>query len=231
MLHIAKPCHENWNTMSTQPEGRHCDSCAKVVKDFSGMSDAELIAYMQRGKSNECGRFRRDQMRVISGKRNSLFHAFKFKAAAFWGLVLSKVLMPDHASAQSTTPPTGIDELKNRSSEVKNMYSDSVVYHITGSVSDKEGDKIRYAVVKVKVNGKPVGGSVYTDNNGNFELNVKAASSDDQITLEFSKDRHRTVRVRSYIPDGKPLEVRLKNKRDGWHPFRDRYIMGAYAYD
>ena len=32
---IPEPCHENWNKMTPQEQGRHCAVCSKVVVDFT----------------------------------------------------------------------------------------------------------------------------------------------------------------------------------------------------
>ena len=34
-LQLTKPCHENWNTMTANEQGRYCQSCCKTVVDFS----------------------------------------------------------------------------------------------------------------------------------------------------------------------------------------------------
>ena len=49
--YIPHPCHEDWNAMTdsetSEERGRHCDVCSKVVVDFTKMSDAEMIDYLQ----------------------------------------------------------------------------------------------------------------------------------------------------------------------------------------
>lgn len=61
--YIPQPCHEDWNTMTEKEKGRFCDVCAKVVVDFTTMSDEEIIAYFQQHqKQKTCGHFRNDQI-------------------------------------------------------------------------------------------------------------------------------------------------------------------------
>ena len=65
--YIPHPCHEDWNTMTdsetSEERGRHCDVCSKVVVDFTKMSDAEMIDYLQQhSKQKICGHFRNEQL-------------------------------------------------------------------------------------------------------------------------------------------------------------------------
>lgn len=62
--HISKPCHEDWNTMTPQSGGRHCDECDKTVKDFTGWSDSEISIYLvEHAGEKICGRFSSHQLR------------------------------------------------------------------------------------------------------------------------------------------------------------------------
>lgn len=42
-LTIPKPCHENWDEMTPNEKGRFCSICSKTVKDFTKLSDVEII--------------------------------------------------------------------------------------------------------------------------------------------------------------------------------------------
>lgn len=62
-LSIPQPCHQSWNDMSPNEQGRFCSSCAKTVIDFSVMTDAQLIRYFENLKNeNVCGRAYPDQL-------------------------------------------------------------------------------------------------------------------------------------------------------------------------
>ena len=62
-LQIPEPCHEDWNKMTPGDKGRFCDSCQKTVHDFTGMSDAQLIAFFKKpSTASVCGRFYNDQL-------------------------------------------------------------------------------------------------------------------------------------------------------------------------
>jgi hypothetical protein len=56
---IPKPCNEGWNTMSPKDNGRHCDSCNKVVVDFTSMSLEEIKVYFDNNTGTKiCGHFK-----------------------------------------------------------------------------------------------------------------------------------------------------------------------------
>ncbi|NMH27020.1 hypothetical protein [Flavobacterium silvaticum] len=60
---IPVPCHEDWNSMSVQTNGRFCATCAKNVIDFSNKSNEEIHKYLYQNRGKEvCGRFRNEQL-------------------------------------------------------------------------------------------------------------------------------------------------------------------------
>lgn len=224
-VNIPKPCHENWDKMLPQTGGRHCDSCQMVVKDFTKMSDEELIRELSNAGDHSCGRFREDQVvRVHSGPN------WRFRVAAFFTLALARIFGTPSAHAQGnyqikTTGPEGEKQVSE-----KNIYSDSVVYHIRGTViSKKTGDPLSFASVQVKVNGKPVGNSVYSDARGNFEMNVPAKNSDDVISISYSKRRFHTYTIKNYQPDGKELKIKMRKTFKAKYG-KEHYIVGRYAF-
>ena len=58
---IPKPCHEDWDKMTPNNNGRFCSSCSKTVIDFTNMSNNEIQLYFQQ-HSNVCGRFKNSQL-------------------------------------------------------------------------------------------------------------------------------------------------------------------------
>ena len=87
-LSIPTPCHEDWDKMTPNQQGRFCGSCAKTVVDFSAMTDAQLIGYFENLKNeNVCGRVYPDQLnRNLQkpepiGKRKKLYWLWQYAAA------------------------------------------------------------------------------------------------------------------------------------------------------
>ncbi|WP_188766690.1 carboxypeptidase-like regulatory domain-containing protein [Emticicia aquatilis] len=67
-LSVSQPCHENWDNFTPTPSGGFCGSCQKNVRDFTQMSDTELIAYFRNAATKQsesmCGRFRDNQLQT-----------------------------------------------------------------------------------------------------------------------------------------------------------------------
>jgi hypothetical protein len=53
LIHIPKPCHEDWKKMPPTRKGAFCSSCQKEVLDFSNSSNAEINRELGKAK-NPC---------------------------------------------------------------------------------------------------------------------------------------------------------------------------------
>lgn len=87
-IQIPNPCSENWAAMHPKDNGRHCDSCCKVVVDFTQMDTAAIVNYINEHKDNKvCGHFRKDQIQqpvlIYSNSSNVLSKTKIFLAALY----------------------------------------------------------------------------------------------------------------------------------------------------
>lgn len=63
---IPKPCHEDWNTMTPEKQGRFCRSCSKTVVDFTEMLPGDIRHYFQENREKKiCGHFRTAQLSPV----------------------------------------------------------------------------------------------------------------------------------------------------------------------
>ncbi|MBW1654401.1 hypothetical protein [Flavobacterium quisquiliarum] len=62
---IPEPCHENWDKMTPNENGRFCLSCSKTVVDFTSMLPEEIQQYFISHK-NVCGRLKNEQLSEIN---------------------------------------------------------------------------------------------------------------------------------------------------------------------
>jgi hypothetical protein len=54
-LTIGTPCHEDWNKMTPNDEGRHCDVCNKTVVDLTAKTQPEMVALFESKGGDMCG--------------------------------------------------------------------------------------------------------------------------------------------------------------------------------
>lgn len=60
---IPKPCHENWQQMTPDEQGRFCGVCVRSVIDFTEMNDAQVKTFFYENAGKKiCGRFRNEQV-------------------------------------------------------------------------------------------------------------------------------------------------------------------------
>lgn len=71
-ISIPKPCHENWENMQPEEQGKHCLACNKIVIDFSGWEQEQIMDYLQDKRGEKvCGRFNIGQLELQEDKVNT----------------------------------------------------------------------------------------------------------------------------------------------------------------
>src|ERR1700759_1365193 len=78
-INIPEQCHQSWQQMTVNQEGRHCDHCCKTVVDFTKMSNEEIIRHLS-NSANVCGRFEPQQLNNINYK----LYAGSLPAVSWW---------------------------------------------------------------------------------------------------------------------------------------------------
>jgi hypothetical protein len=69
-LPIAEPCHEDWDAMDPEAQGRFCGKCTKSVHDLSSMEEHEARALLKaRAGSHMCVRYEHDADGAIRFRR------------------------------------------------------------------------------------------------------------------------------------------------------------------
>jgi len=62
-ISIPRPCHENWDKMTPNEQGRHCNVCVKTVVDFTNMEAREIKSFFEEKKGEKvCGHFNTTQV-------------------------------------------------------------------------------------------------------------------------------------------------------------------------
>ncbi len=65
-ISVPKPCHEDWNKMTPESQGRFCKSCKKTVIDFTKMSPLQIQDFLADNEDKKlCGRFIKTQLDTV----------------------------------------------------------------------------------------------------------------------------------------------------------------------
>ncbi len=63
IIRVPEPCHEDWNKMTPEAQGKFCGSCCKTVVDFSGKTDQEIkMILVENAGKKMCGHFKKTQV-------------------------------------------------------------------------------------------------------------------------------------------------------------------------
>ena len=185
-LTIPEPCHENWEQMTPDEQGRFCGSCQKQVIDFTNMSDRQLATFFKKPTGGSvCGRFQQDQlyrdMEIPKKRIPWMKYFFQFALPAF--------LMSAKASAQGKVRVTGDTVVVRVQTNVTlgvvampicEDEKSNIEKIIHGKISDPSGFGIPGATIAVK--GTRI--ATLTDGSGSFKLNLKDVG--DKIVLVTS---------------------------------------------
>lgn len=89
LISIPKPCHEDWNKMNPNEQGKFCGSCNKTVVDFTKMSKDEIHTYFkQKSDQKTCGHFYVSQLDNEVKTKPTVFKRVNYFATLLLGLFL-----------------------------------------------------------------------------------------------------------------------------------------------
>ena len=73
-LTIGSPCEEDWNKMTPNQEGRHCDVCDKTVVDLTQKTQPEMVAIFESKGGDMCGRMWMPKAAKVTGGPLPVLH-------------------------------------------------------------------------------------------------------------------------------------------------------------
>ncbi|MBS1781276.1 MAG: carboxypeptidase regulatory-like domain-containing protein [Bacteroidetes bacterium] len=168
-ISIPNPCHEDWNKMTPAEQGRFCNSCQKVVTDFTSFTDAQLHSFFSDRSKQVCGRFYNHQLNIpISVPPQP--HSRLYRYFIGFGLTLLFTQLPE-TRLRAQTPHAHIDPQLDKKN--KNENDTSII--IKGKVIDELKEPMLGAIVSAYCNGTMVAGTV-TDYDGNYKLYIYSSS-------------------------------------------------------
>ncbi len=155
---IPNPCHEDWNTMSPQVQGKYCMVCSKVVFNFTQMSNNDIIQTIQTANSKICGRLDDQQLDSMRPKYQL---PKKMKVFLYALAVAFLIEIPYDIIAQTQNDTNSSTLLQSGT--------------IYGKVTDDKGQPLDFANVQVFDKGILVSGAK-TDIYGNYKIKLIAPS-------------------------------------------------------
>ena len=208
-LHIPEPCHENWQNMTSQEQGRFCGSCQKTVVDFSVMTDKEILDYFSKASEHICGRFSNDQLNkelTVAEKKK------RFSLAYVWNVILATLLITEANAQVKPKPkkPVKIDVYEQRTMGIIAHMPDEPIESVIpvtmkGTIVDAQSN---LPVVGASISIKNASGGTSTDTSGNFRLKVQKKNS---LVIEISAIGYETqTRVLDDLTNWQQIQVYLK---------------------
>jgi hypothetical protein len=164
-IQIPTTCHEGWDNMTANAQGRYCNSCEKTVIDFTGMTDTQLANFFKSKAENTCGRFYADQLNTDIAIPKKEIPWLKY----FFTITLPAFLFSQKSNGQSK-----IESESSILMQTKEIKKDSTVLennerHLEGTITDENGKTIPYASIMFV--GTKIG--ISADENGNFVTKLK----------------------------------------------------------
>lgn len=192
-LSIPKPCSENWNNFISTPDGNFCNSCSKIVIDFTKMNDEEIHAFFTKRPSYACGRFRPDQIKTYS----NVLISHNYEKSPGWikaGIFsLLFIFTSKPGSANVTLGKAATVMVQSEKDNENHVASNNPGHKIKGRVIDEYNEPL--PGVRVYLKGTSTGTS--TDNNGEFTFYEELEPGDvlvfnyiGFITKEYVVPRH-----------------------------------------
>lgn len=172
-ISIPAPCHQPWQQMTAEGNGRHCTNCSKIVTDFTVMSNSEIINYLS-SATQVCGRFTDQQLKGI----NYQLYANNLPTTGAWkrlllGLSLLGTSLSFKAAAQTKQDPVEQAPKSKDENSTKAFPLGEIIIAspneyrvITGNIYDAENIPLPGATVMLP-SGKS---SITTGANGRFAI-------------------------------------------------------------
>jgi len=208
-LDVNTPCHEDWNQMTDSEKGKFCNSCQKDVIDFTGMNDAQLIAFFRKPTTGSvCGRFMSDQLQrdiILPKKRIPWFkYFFQFALPAF--------VLSSKAKGQTGNSSIIGDTIINNCHMpvAKKEFPDLLMKSrtINGRVVDANDHPVPYASIIIGDRGM----GIAADSNGYFKFDKSWLSGSSVIEISSVGFQSKIIAVNTILTD-KELVVRMNETK------------------
>lgn len=183
-IQLPKPCSKRWSELETNADGRFCATCQHTILDFTRMSDAELLSFLQTQPRVHCGRFRRDQLDRVLLRRPAL----STRRQQAWGMLLAAGMWLAGGDVYGMPTDAAIrvyrEDAINRVSTPDNT-------GISGRLIDVQtSEPIANASIRL-MKGTLLISSTTTDRLGNFAFKEVDVTDNDNWRIEISHSDYR----------------------------------------
>jgi hypothetical protein len=159
---IPEPCHQNWDAMTPNEQGRHCNACAKTVVDATNLTDEEIWKKHEQNNNSLCLHIPSERVTTLPKTR---FHQLKVAAVAaligFWLTVKQAVFAQTDSTINN----------KNKVPSDSNQVIQKMI--INGIVSDSIDrlNVLAYCNISVLQNNQVIGGGI-SNYEGKFSIAI-----------------------------------------------------------
>jgi hypothetical protein len=212
-VHIAEPCREQWDKMTSAEKGRFCASCQKQVIDFSDMSDREIATFFKRPSATPvCGRFAESQMNRDMGIPKKRMPWVKY----FFQVAIPVFLMSAKAAGQKPATDTTVCQriVLGQVSANGKLPPAKVDHTVRGIVTDEKGNPLSRVAVTIKGTSR----MIKTDKRGNFR--IKNINPGESIVFVVAVPGYHTVERNLQASDCGYVRISIT---------RSEFVMGEMA--
>lgn len=191
---MSLPCKVKHNELTSKDSGLHCTNCDKVLTDFRGKTNEEVVSNIQTAQQSGqqiCGVFQRGQYDFKTSRLT--FSAAQRKVGlsllgilGFLGPVITSCSDADHTDTAIETKQKAFNNLK-------------FPMTLEGMLKDETtGEPLAFAAVSVFQNGKVIRRD-RTDANGNFSIFLqKGDLLRENFDFILSKEDYKTDTLKAF---------------------------------
>ena len=179
-LTVREACHEDWNKMTPDEQGKFCSSCQKKVVDFATMTDQEILQYISEKGVKLCGRFDAGQLDRVLHTANRT----KTRWAYVWNVAVAGFLSIFQLNANAQ--PTSNSNKQAQTIKIKETARTTIPgfggeRELTGVIYDEHNNS---PIFNAEVRLKGTETVTYTNEKGEFLL--KITNDNQSISLAIS---------------------------------------------
>ncbi|HEX2899456.1 MAG TPA: carboxypeptidase-like regulatory domain-containing protein, partial [Bacteroidia bacterium] len=184
---IVEPCHENWNSMTAESQGRFCASCQRCVIDFSNKSRTEMKEIYDREGGDVCGRVKVSQ---LVSPRPAVRATFSLRRNGLKSLQLFALALMAAFTLMFSSPAKAQDGPRMVMGKMEYV---APTARLEGKVTWDSGESASGVTVRMSQNGTLVATTV-TDDQGRFSF-AQRHGGEYTVAVEAGHGTHATETI------------------------------------